>query len=507
MQKSYKKLADYFESARSQELPLSVNDIKAQVEHMSELANIAPTPGAAPFTFSKIAAVCSSILVTGAALAAGTWFFTTTHTTQQVEVITTPAERTPTEQAEPITEVLTETIKPVEVGKTAGQQDIINQQAIPTGSQVAVPVREPQAPIQAPVAEKQQTGGQKASSTLEGDKLVAEYQKGGSLPFKVKAESNYKASTEKNKPVAESPETIAGGVHLIELSRPYLEQLGFSINENGILYKNVIERWHSDGKPASMKIEVNEYSQGISFLESTGKPVTPFVPVFISDRKGKQWLKYKTAFEDPRKLEPEYFNEAINRLLPLLVSSEDGRFETVFWFELSKEFIAMLPAVLAAEIEAEQALLQLENKSTNDSRQALNSLEREVIAQPFDESKRAGLPSKENSKSANTLASAESYKYLEGARSNLSIATHISVYPNPSSENVNLSLEMRKADRLRISLVDINGKLLKVLTPWQAFEAGQLTQTYDVRSLPRGMYVLVIESASGQKKTQRVLVK
>jgi ACT domain-containing protein len=72
---------------------------------------------------------------------------------------------------------------------------------------------------------------------------------------------------------------------------------------------------------------------------------------------------------------------------------------------------------------------------------------------------------------------------------------------------LNLSLTLEQPHELRISLTDISGMVIKVLTPMRAFGSGVLTQNYSVRHLPAGIYMLVIESESGEKQTQRLIIQ
>lgn len=76
------------------------------------------------------------------------------------------------------------------------------------------------------------------------------------------------------------------------------------------------------------------------------------------------------------------------------------------------------------------------------------------------------------------------------------------VWPNPTHGDLNFRFESRVIDRAIIRLVDLTGKT--VLERNQPV-SGQMRETLDVRALPSGVYVLVLQSDLGTA-TQRVVI-
>jgi hypothetical protein len=238
---------------------------------------------------------------------------------------------------------------------------------------------------------------------------------------------------------------------------------------------------------------------GTSLRDSTG---TSPKPIFISDRKGQQQLAgYRTPEEDPRKLEPGYFNEVINSLVPVLITAPNAtKDEAVFWFKPTPEFLKVLPEAIAQEIAAEYQLLSQEKKpEVPDSKNNLKNAKTDPKAAPPTDSANASV--------AQRRAAKEGYKYFEASGAGISTARQVDLFPNPAQDKISIALNLERPDKLRISLTDISGRVIKMLNPLQGMAAGQLLHTCSVKDVPPGIYVLVIESASGEKQTQRLIIQ
>jgi len=80
-----------------------------------------------------------------------------------------------------------------------------------------------------------------------------------------------------------------------------------------------------------------------------------------------------------------------------------------------------------------------------------------------------------------------------------------SAFPNPSSDLVCIPIEVQKPTRGELSLMDIHGKLVKVIFEGR-FESGSSKQFVNVSNLPSGLYTLRLTNAAGVY-TQKLVVE
>ena len=79
------------------------------------------------------------------------------------------------------------------------------------------------------------------------------------------------------------------------------------------------------------------------------------------------------------------------------------------------------------------------------------------------------------------------------------------VFPNPSTEKVNASFSLNKAETAKISVYDLNGKLVNNTT--EDLRKGANTISISVGQLPVGYYILRMETESGVSATNKFLKK
>lgn len=84
---------------------------------------------------------------------------------------------------------------------------------------------------------------------------------------------------------------------------------------------------------------------------------------------------------------------------------------------------------------------------------------------------------------------------VTGIENNSSFLNNISVYPNPSVNNVVLELSFKSPQQTTIDLVDINGKT--ILSKNAGILQGEVKQTLDVSSIAKGTYFVKVTSESG----------
>jgi len=81
----------------------------------------------------------------------------------------------------------------------------------------------------------------------------------------------------------------------------------------------------------------------------------------------------------------------------------------------------------------------------------------------------------------------------------------VNIYPNPSSEYVNISLSLKAAARVQINVYDITGKKVKTILNEEK-SAGNFVQTWNRSNVASGLYILEID-ADGRKHNSKLILK
>ncbi|TAE85383.1 MAG: T9SS C-terminal target domain-containing protein [Bacteroidetes bacterium] len=80
----------------------------------------------------------------------------------------------------------------------------------------------------------------------------------------------------------------------------------------------------------------------------------------------------------------------------------------------------------------------------------------------------------------------------------------LSVYPNPVGDNLNLSFDLKEKSSVKLSILSLDGKLVKALTE-EEMDAGKQNLSFGM-DLTKGIYLLHL-SANKQVITKRIMVK
>ena len=83
--------------------------------------------------------------------------------------------------------------------------------------------------------------------------------------------------------------------------------------------------------------------------------------------------------------------------------------------------------------------------------------------------------------------------------------SEINIYPNPASDFIHIDFTVLNTDRIQISLIDANGKLVKQ----DAFTAneGENHKQINVQSISQGMYQIVLRKEDGTLIQRKRFVK
>ncbi len=424
------KLDNYFDAAKRQKLPLELEDIRSQLADSSHR----PTSSQSPAQMQRLAAFTAYLPELAGAL--GVLAVMALSLTGQEEMVLSPE-------------------------KNKQSQTSITSQ---------LQLQQPLSSLSKPITKE---------SVIE-DKQFSDH------PSPVHTDHRTEPTGPKNNSKEKRVFLLADGyappIRFVQLPVPILEKLGFHLAADGIAYHTVFSSEETNSKPTRIwvKVATGKTELGVDLPDSTLVEPTPIPkPLFITDLTGRQHLvKYRTPMEDPEKMEPGYFNQVANLLVPVLISvpGETGKHEAVFWFKPTDEFLSELPARMAKEIKSEYERIKTLNEAGRFAQKG-----KESVVQ-------------------------KSFKYFESAGAATS-AYPISLFPNPARERVSLSFTLENPQQLRVALVDLNGRVLKVFAPLHTVPAGPFSEEYSLAGVTTGIYVVVIETATGQKQTQRLVIE
>lgn len=83
-------------------------------------------------------------------------------------------------------------------------------------------------------------------------------------------------------------------------------------------------------------------------------------------------------------------------------------------------------------------------------------------------------------------------------------ALFVDVYPNPFEQNTTISYIVTKSDRTSLSILDIEGRLVRQLVDSQYQEAGSYVIEWQADPIVAGIYICVLETG-GRRLSKRIL--
>lgn len=100
-----------------------------------------------------------------------------------------------------------------------------------------------------------------------------------------------------------------------------------------------------------------------------------------------------------------------------------------------------------------------------------------------------------------------SHPFLAVGMSELSETIFASLSPNPCSDFLSVHIALTKPSSIKIELLDIRGKQLSVLMEKQAQSYTQQTYTFEISTIPAGVYLVRLNSESGTKTMKLFVTK
>ncbi len=246
-------------------------------------------------------------------------------------------------------------------------------------------------------------------------------------------------------------------INSLELNKTELEDIGIKFDENRIEmsdpsgnYYYRFDKWGKETRNGKGDT-INKY------------PV--LFPTLITDIKGLAQQKYGSSFRnEPGNTYSDNFDLLIPVLMPLSEYIENRKFELVFWYYPTDEFISALPERIRKHLKPE-----------------LKALQDETVVKKV-----------------------ASCTYFEACKSTLHL-DRFRLYPNPATFAVTLEFYTNEPLRGSISLVNISGGMVRNVIPETDFATGKNSYNLDLNGIAPGIYLISLNTNKGFK-TQRLIV-
>jgi hypothetical protein len=281
---------------------------------------------------------------------------------------------------------------------------------------------------------------------------------------------------------------VGGDVSIIELSKEELEHIGFRfVDKESEISCGFGQNWIQfrlkepySRIPEKIKEKINEFQfENVYYISPNKRFVrTDWVDkfdslyqaanqgyqfVYITDSIGRHMHKILILEEDIQIKGADF-----KYLIPIMVrqskivnpKSEDR----VFWFTPTKAFFDRLPDRIKNELKKEFEIVSSDGKSTELS----------------------------------------ACTYFESCKSTLKVE-NLKIYPNPAQKEITVDFNLDSSQEGIISIANIIGQQIKVLSPKSKFHKGFNSIKCDLGGIKSGIYLVSIVTDSGFK-TERLII-
>lgn len=168
----------------------------------------------------------------------------------------------------------------------------------------------------------------------------------------------------------------------------------------------------------------------------------------------------------------------INKLIPIkyIIKTKNTNSQTkeegfILWFDANEELLKHLP-------------LRISNSLKEEINAAKNT-------QDFCE----------NNPKAGEDTYMDVWRQCSGSIKNLTI------YPNPSKNNINIRYKLTENRNCTIALYDLNGQELQILSGFKNKTSGEWTDSFVLNDIAPGMYLIAITTDHGEQAVQRLIIE
>lgn len=220
--------------------------------------------------------------------------------------------------------------------------------------------------------------------------------------------------------------------------------------------------------------DINDYMNNIEFeanidADSMRKYIN-FMGRVHHDSLQKMNMKIRYGNQSDKWLFPNDEEVSINQLVPVAVKI-DGVIEYILWYEANDNLIKTLPA------------------------HARKKLGKEISTFENIES------------TCNTEAIKDDEAYLEVWRQCSGAIEYLSLSPNPATDMINLEYDLTEERTISITLHDVLGREIKKIVSSEYKNIGHHAEYYQINDLPAGMYLVSVQSDTGENAVQRLIIK
>jgi hypothetical protein len=139
------------------------------------------------------------------------------------------------------------------------------------------------------------------------------------------------------------------------------------------------------------------------------------------------------------------------------------------------------------------------HRAKRHHRDTLNSVEREALKEERKEQRQL------HRQMRFLLMDPNAQNGTSGEMQNSSLIYDMTVYPNPASNDANISFELVKDSKTRIELRDESGNLVKTLKD-QNYDSGKVSTRMDLSDIQTGVYYIVIITEDGSKQSSQIII-
>ena len=271
----------------------------------------------------------------------------------------------------------------------------------------------------------------------------------------------------------------------LKLDRKTLECLGFSFTDSTVDYK-----YEHKGDwitfffyPSGVGHNSTSLSKFKNLQDSLKLIESPPLLCGVTDYLGKYHLTFSSPFDDTNENGGVDF---IDYCVPIhMVEIDDFQNieKSVFWFYPNERFFNCLPDSIAIPMRKEFNYHKKES-----------GLVDEIIIEDF-------VPTKNDEDSEEV-----SCEYFPSFCEGLPGLDKLNVYPNPSSNRINIEVLISRGKSIDFRIFDLSGRVLIDDLPTKTYQKeGKFKEEMDISSLNPGLYLLVLTDNEGARMTKRIV--
>ena len=327
------------------------------------------------------------------------------------------------------------------------------------------------------------------------------------------------------------------GIRLVDLEERELAALGIVLDPNGTVtcYSRSVGYVRSNREGTTVREALTRYSIGAGRIVTTEVTradlpdgIIPGVtPRLITDGSGlrRYFNRHVPAFPIPDSVRQFIDSiqalrftrpEPVGNLIPVRIRlrssgsggvAEKESSELILWYRPQPEFMQRLPACLRERLEEEfgaeaEALAAQQVEGTRRTRSKLPP----ELAGRFDSLVAAGdlplLPCSDHRRAA-----IAGEPFLDLWRSAAGAVTSTQLRPNPASGTFQLGYALAQPRTVTITLHDLQGRRVKVLSPSSGITAGEQHTGLSLEGVEPGIYLVLVSTDSGERAVQRLVVE